>query len=39
MSLHYICVGDYYIPDLTLPEETCPIGKWEQMHRDYLREY
>lgn len=39
MSILYIRVGDYYIPDLTLPEETCPIGKWERMHRDYLREY
>ena len=35
----YIRVGDYYIPDLTLPEESRPIGKWGRMHRDYLREY
>ena len=37
-SLEYIRSGDYYIPDLTLPEEPCPIGKWGRMHRDYLRE-
>ena len=39
MKIQYIRVGDYYIPDLTLPEETRPIGKWGRMHRDYLREY
>lgn len=38
MNINYIRVGDYYIPDLTLPEETRPIGKWGRMHRDYLRE-
>lgn len=25
-GLHYALVGDYYIPDLELPEETRPIG-------------
>ena len=39
MEIQYIRVGDYYIPDLTLPEETRPIGKWGRMHRDYLREH
>lgn len=39
MNIHYIRAGDYFIPDLTLPEETCPIGKWGRMHREYLREY
>lgn len=39
MNIHYIRMGDYYIPDLTLPEETRPIGKWGQTHRDYLREH
>ena len=38
MEIQYIRVGDYYIPDLTLPEETRPIGRWGRMHRDYLRE-
>ena len=27
MEIQYIRVGDYYIPDLTLPEEPRPIGK------------
>ena len=39
MDINYIRVGDYFIPDLTLPEETRPIGKWGRMHRDYLREH
>ena len=39
MEIQYIRVGDYYIPDLTLPEESRPIGKWGRMHRDYLREH
>ena len=39
MNIQYIRAGDYYIPDLTLPEESRPIGKWGRMHRDYLREY
>ena len=39
MNIHYIRSGDYYIPDLTLPEETRSIGKWGRMHRDYLKEH
>lgn len=39
MKIQYIRVGDYYIPDLTLPEQNRPIGKWGRMHRDYLREH
>ena len=39
MEFQYIRVGDYYIPDLMLPEEARPIGKWGRMHRDYLREH
>ena len=36
--IDYILVGDYYIPDLKLPEEHRPIGKHGRMHREYLRE-
>ncbi|MCI7638677.1 MAG: TnpV protein [Clostridiales bacterium] len=38
-GLAYIRSGDYFIPNLTLQEETRPIGKWGRMHREYLREY
>ena len=26
-GLDYVLVGDYYIPDLQLPEESRPIGR------------
>lgn len=39
MNIQYICSGDYYIPDLKLPEESRPIGKWGRMHRRYLEEH
>ena len=39
MNIEYIYSGDYFIPDLKLPEETRPIGKWGRMHRDYLKEH
>lgn len=33
-----LLVGDYYIPDLKLPEEERLIGRYGRMHREYLRE-
>ena len=38
-EIPYIRSGDYYIPNLKLPEETRPIGKWGRMHREYLKEH
>ena len=38
-ELNDIRCGDYYIPDIRLPEETRPIGRWGRMHRDYIREH
>ena len=38
-ELNYIRCGDYYIPDIRLPEETRPIGRFGRMHREYLREH
>ena len=38
-GLRYTLVGDYYISDLELPEETLPIGIWGRMHKDYLEQY
>ena len=35
----YVLVGDYYIPDLKLPNEGRPIGKYGRMHREYLKEH
>ena len=39
MNIQYICSGDCFFPDLELPLESRPVGKWGRMHRDYLREY
>ncbi len=38
-ELNYIRCGDYYIPDIRLPKENRPIGRWGRMHRDYIREH
>ena len=38
-ELNYICCGNYYIPDIRLPEESRPIGRWGRMHRDYIKEH
>lgn len=38
-SIEYVQIGDYYIPDLKLPNEERPIGKYGRMHRDYLKEH
>lgn len=35
-GLTYTLVGDYYLPDLTLPEAPESIGKWGRMYREYL---
>ena len=29
--------GDYYIPDLKLPEENRPIGRYGRLHQEYLK--
>lgn len=38
-ELNYIRCGDYYIPDIRLPEENRPIGRFGRMHREHLREH
>lgn len=38
-KLGYLKVGDYFIPDLKLPQENRSIGKYGRMHRDYLQEH
>lgn len=41
MEITYTKVGDYYLPDLTLPPETDdrPIGVWGMRHKRYLMEH
>ena len=33
----YVLMGDYYVPELSLPSEIRPIGRWGRLHREYLR--
>ena len=37
----YVRCGDYFIPNLTLPEEeeSRVVGVWGQRHLRYLKEY
>ena len=38
-GISYTLVGDYYIPNVKLPEDDDrPVGKWGRMHRAYLEE-
>lgn len=38
-ELEYLQVGDYFIPNLKIPQENRSIGKYGRMHRDYLLEH
>lgn len=38
-GLDYILVGDYYLPTLTLVEDSRPVGRWGRMHKRYLKEH
>lgn len=37
--INYIQVGDYFIPALTLPQPSEPIGKWGRIYRDFLKNH
>ena len=39
MKIEYVKVGDYYLPDLTLPEEKREIGRWGMLRKAYMKEY
>ena len=38
-GIEYLLVGDCYLPNLMLPEESRSIGFWGRPHRDYLKEH
>ena len=40
-GISYTLHGDYYLPDLILPEEEDkrPIGKWGNLHKNYLQQH
>lgn len=37
--INYIQVGDYFIPALTLPQSSKPIGKWGRLYRNFLKNH
>ena len=39
-GISYTLQGDYYLPDLALPEqENKPIGLWGQLHLKYIKHH
>jgi len=39
-GINYTLQGDYYLPDLALPEqEDEPIGLWGQRHLKYIKQH
>lgn len=39
-EIHYVQQGDYYLPDLVLPElEYFHIGKYGRLRKDYLKKH
>ena len=39
-GIHYTLHGDYYLPDLDLPEKTsAPIGRYGRMRKAFLEEH
>lgn len=36
-GLEYTLVGDCFLPNLALPEEHRPIGKWGRLQREFLK--
>ena len=39
-GISYTLQGDYYLPDLALPEqEDTPIGLWGQQHLKYIKQH
>ena len=41
MELTYTKIGDYFYPDLTLPEtkDDHPLGKYEMLRKTYLKQH
>lgn len=39
MEITYSKTGDYLLPNLTVPNEHCNIGKYGMLRREYLNNY
>jgi len=38
-KLTYTKNGDYYFPDIALPDNNRPFGKWGRLYLDYLKKH
>lgn len=38
-SISYTLHGDFYLPDIKVPEENITLGKWGMMHKRYLEKH
>ena len=38
-GLDYVLTDHYYLPALRLPEDKRPIGRWDRLHKEYLKTY
>ena len=38
-EITYTRIGDYYIPNLTVPQEKYDIGRYGVLHKDFLKEH
>lgn len=38
-GISYTLIGDYYVPDLTLPSAEHKIGRFGRKHHKYLKEH
>ena len=36
-DIRYDLKGNVYLPELELPEESRPIGRWGRLHKEYLK--
>lgn len=38
-GIEYVKVGDYYIPNLTVPQKRYNIGKYGNLHKKFIKEH
>lgn len=38
-GIEYVKVGDYYIPNLTVPQKQYNIGKYGSLHKKFIKEH
>lgn len=38
-GIEYVKVGDYYIPNLTVPQKRYNIGKYGNLHKQFIKEH